>query len=98
MTFLLTVDGLHTTKNTVVDAAFIAVVGVVLAAAIKAARCANRVVRLDGMDVDGRLVGLFGFLVANGRTIRLGAARDMYLKVLNGDCTVFFGIGPGGVQ
>ena len=62
------------------------------------ARCANRVVRLDGMDVDGRLVGLLGFLVANGRTIRLGAARDMYLKVLNGDCTVFFGIGPGGVQ
>ena len=69
-----------------------------------AARCANRVVRLE-MDVDGRLVGLFGFLVATGRTIRLGDAYDArtYLKVVNGDgighCTaVFFGIGPGGVQ
>ena len=70
-----------------------------------AARCANRVVRLE-MDVDGRLVGLVGFLVATGRTIRLGDARDArtYLKVVNGDgmghcCTaVFFGSGPGGVQ
>ena len=52
---MATVWATHTTAadpDIVVDAAFIAVVGVVLAAAIKAARCANRVVRLDGMDVD----------------------------------------------